>query len=318
MKPAVPAIGVLLMAYGGPDSLEDLPGYLADIRKGRPTPALVLEEIAHHYRRVGGRSPLLEISKRQMLAVSELLNSPGAPARFQCYLGMRHWAPWIEETVRDMLYDGITQAVSLALTPHYSRMSIARYQEKIAEGLEMYRGRIEFRHVESYHTAPGFIQAISNRVAEGLSRWPRSERSDVHVVFTAHSLPARILEQGDPYDRQVHESGALAARCAGLPADAWSFAYQSAGRTREPWLGPSIIEHLEGLKERGVCNVVAVSVGFISEHVEVLYDLDVQARERAAQLGIRFERPPTLNDDPLFMQSLTGVIRDRARPWLEE
>jgi len=311
-------IGVLIMAYGGPDSLDDLPGYLADIRHGRPTSPAILREITHNYRQIGGRSPLLEISARQLQAVSTLLNPPGEEARFKCYLGMRHWAPWIEETVRDMLDDGITYAVSLALAPHYSRMSIAKYHEKIAAGLEMYRGQIQFAHVESYHTAPGYIQALANRVREGLDRWPPGERGSVHVIFSAHSLPSRILQMGDPYDEQLRETAAMVADCAGLSASRWSWSYQSAGRTPDPWLGPQIQEHLVDLAAQGIRNVVSVPVGFVSDHVEILYDIDILAQAVAREHGIRLERPPALNDDPLFISALAGVIRERAMEWLSD
>jgi len=305
-------IGVLLMAYGGPASLADIPGYLADIRNGRPTSSGVLEEITNNYRQIGVRSPLLEISTRQMEAVAARLNPADVEARFQCYLGMRHWAPWIEDTVRDMLSDGITHAVSLVLAPHFSKLSVVKYQEKIVAGLEMYRGQIEFAHVESYHTAPGLIEAFANCVDEGRQRWPEHKRDAVHVVFSAHSLPTRILKMGDPYDAQLRETAALVAGRAGLSPDQWSWSYQSAGRSPEPWLGPKLEEHLAVLAERGVRNVVSVPIGFVCDHVEILFDIDIQAQATAGELGIRLERPPALNTDPLFIDTLADVIRDKA------
>lgn len=311
-------IGVLFMAYGGPSTLAEIPGYLADIRNGRPTPAAVVEDITHNYRQIGGRSPLLEISTRQMEATVALLNTPGKPACFRGYLGMRHWSPWIEETVRDMLADGISQAVSLVLAPHYSKLSIAKYQAKIAAGLDLYRGHIEFAHVESYHTAPGLIAALAKRVRAGLERWPQAERDSVHVVFSAHSLPARILKMGDPYDAQLCETAGLVAAHAGLAAERWSWSYQSAGRNAEIWLGPQLPEHLAALAARGIRNVVSVPVGFVSEHVEILYDVDVLAQAVARERGIRLERPPVLNDDPLFVNALAQVIREKAAQLQEE
>ncbi len=301
-------IGVLFMAYGGPASLAEIPGYLADIRNGRPTSSAVLEEITNNYRQIGGRSPLLEISTRQMEAVAAQLNPADVEARFQCYLGMRHWVPWIEDTVRDMLSDGITHAVSLVLAPHFSKLSIAKYQEKIVAGLEMYRGQIDFAHVESYHTAPGLIEALANRVDEGRQRWPEHERDAVHVVFSAHSLPTRILKMGDPYDAQLRETAALVAGQASLTPDQWSWSYQSAGRSPEPWLGPQLKEHLTALAERGVRNVVSVPIGFVCDHVEILFDIDIQAQATSREFGIRLERPPALNTDPLFIDTLADVI----------
>ena len=187
-------IGVLVMAYGGPDSLEEIPGYLADIRSGRPTPQAIMEEITHNYRSIGGESPLRELTQQQVDALAKHFD----PREFKFYLGMRHWSPWLEETIRDMLADGITHAISIVMAPHYSKLSVAKYQAKIAAGLDMYRGHIQFSQVESYHDAPGLIQALANRVREGLNRWPESRREQVHVVFSAHSLPSRILEMGTP------------------------------------------------------------------------------------------------------------------------
>jgi ferrochelatase len=300
------------MAYGGPGSLEEIPGYLADIRSGRPTAPAVLEEITHNYRQIGGKSPLLEISRRQAAAVAESLD----PALFRVYLGMRHWSPWIEETVRDMLEDGISHAISLVLAPHYSHLSIAKYHEKVAAGLAMYRGHIEFSHITSYHTAPRYVQALANRVREGLGRWPEAGQAQVHVVFSAHSLPARILETDDPYDRQLRETAGLVAAGAGLAEGQWSWSYQSAGRSPEPWLGPQIQERLVGLAHQGIRDVVCVPIGFVSDHVEILYDIDIQAAAVARGLGMRLERPPALNTDPLFIDGLVELIRERAAGWL--
>lgn len=308
-------IGVLIMAYGGPNSLEEIPGYLADIRTGRVTTPSVLEEITNNYRQIGGKSPLLEITRRQVDAVQTLLGD-----RFRCYLGMRHWAPWLEDSVRDMLDDGVTHAVSLVLAPHYSKLSVAKYLSKIDDGLEMYRGTIHFEHIVSYNDAPQYIESLANRVSEGLARWPEPVREEVHVVFSAHSLPTRILEMGDPYDEQLRETARLVARQAQLPDDRWSWSYQSAGRTPEPWLGPQLEEHIPALAKQGVRHILSVPVGFVSDHVEILYDIDIQAREVAEEHGVRLERPPALNDDPLFIAQLADLIRGRALEagWLRQ
>jgi hypothetical protein len=207
-------IGVLVMAYGGPNSLEEIPGYLADIRSGRPTTPAVLEEISHNYERIGGRSPLLEITRSQIAALGERL-----PEEFRTYLGMRHWEPWIEETVGQMVADGVTHAISLVLAPHFSKLSVAKYQQKIADGLSMYHGDIQFEHISSYYEAPDYIAALVSRVQEGLARWPADEQDGVHVVFSAHSLPVRIMKMGDPYDSQLRETARLVAEGAGLPED---------------------------------------------------------------------------------------------------
>jgi ferrochelatase len=295
------------MAYGGPESLAEIPGYLADIRAGRPTPRAVVEEITENYRAIGGRSPLLDVTRRQVDALAGALGD-----QYRCYLGMRHWAPWIEDAVREMAGDGITHAVGLVLAPQFSALSVAKYQQKVADGLELARARIEIEHVPSYHDAPGLIEAFAARVREGISRWPEDEHGRVHVVFSAHSLPERVLAGGDPYDAQCRETARLVAERAGIDDECWSWSYQSAGRTPEPWAGPDLGDHLRDLAARGVRDVVCVPVGFVSDHVEILFDIDVRARGTADEAGIRLERPPALNDDPVFIDALAELVRARA------
>lgn len=313
MIPEDKPVGALIMAYGGPGSLREIPGYLADIRSGRVTTPAVLEEITHNYEQIGGKSPLLEITRRQVEAIQHALGDS-----FRCYLGMRHWAPWIEETVGDMLDDGIECAVSLVLAPHFSQMSVARYQEKIDRGLQMYRGHIHFEHVTSYHDAPKYVQALVGRLHDALQRWPTEQRDDVHVIFSAHSLPKRILDMGDPYDDQLRETARLVAAAADIPDERWSWSYQSAGRTAEAWLGPQLEEHIPLLAQRGVSDVISLPIGFVSDHVEILYDIDIQAQDVARKHGIRLERPPALNTEPLFIEQLADLIRARANAagWL--
>jgi ferrochelatase len=304
-------IGVLVMAYGGPSSLEEIPGYLADIRLGRPTPKAVVDEITENYRAIGGSSPLLAVSQRQVDALAAELGDD-----YRCYLGMRHWSPWIEDVVGEMVEDGVTRAVSLVLAPHFSALSVAKYQQKVADGLELSRGRIRFEHIPSYHDAPGLVSAFAGRVGDGLARWPEADRNRVHVVFSAHSLPERVLAAGDPYGEQCLETARLVAAEAGLPDDRWSWAYQSAGRTPEPWAGPDVGELLEELAAHGVRDAVSVPVGFVSDHVELLFDIDERAAEVASGLGMRLERPPALNDDPVFIAALAELVRARAESLL--
>lgn len=300
-------VGVLAMTYGGPDKIEAVPGYLADIRAGRPTPRRVLEEITEHYRCIGGSSPLLKNTQRQIAALALRLG-PG----FRCYVGMRHWSPWIEETVGAMAEDGITQAVGIVLAPHFNGWNNGRYFQKIEAGRAMYRAPIEFAMVKSYHDAPGLIAALAYRVQEGLAQWSAERCGEVHVVFCAHSLPVRVAPEGDPYASQLLETARRVAAKAELAADRWSWAYVSAGRSAEPWLGPSLLDHLQGLVARGIRDVVCVPVGFVTDHVEVLYDIDVEARQRAVQLGMRLVRPASLNDDPLFIETLAEAVKQRA------
>ncbi|GGJ48388.1 ferrochelatase [Deinococcus roseus] len=306
-------IGVLFMAYGGPESLEDLPGYLSDIRHGRTTSKEVLEEITHNYASIGGKSPLLGITQEQAEKATALLNQNGV--KYKAYLGMRHWAPWIEETVRDMLDDGIKKAVAVVLAPHYSSLSVAKYHQKVKAGLEMFHGQIDFEFIESYHDHPKYIQAMVNRVKMGLAQFAEGE--DVHVVLSAHSLPERIIKMGDPYQDQLFESARLIAEGAGLQEGQWSWSYQSAGRSPEPWLGPQLEDHVTALHEKGVRNVVSVVIGFVSDHVEILYDIDIKAQEVAKARGMTLVRPPSLNTDSLYMETLAELIGEKARGLLE-
>jgi ferrochelatase len=302
-------LGVLIMAYGGPDSLEDVPGYLADVRMGRTTSRAIVEEITDHYRLIGGSSPLRARSLAQLAALSARLD----PAVYRCYLGMRHWSPWIEDVVAAMAQEGITRAVGIVLAPHCSMMNTERYFQKITIGQELYGTSIEFAFVKSYHDSPPLLDALARRVVEGMERWPADERGRVHVVFCAHSLPSRVIAEGDPYDAQLRETARQVALRSGLAPAQWSWSYMSAGKSPEPWLGPDLPDHLTELSQQGVRAVVCVPVGFVSDHVEVLYDVDVEAHERANAVGIRMERPPSLNDDPLFIEALAQAVTARAR-----
>jgi ferrochelatase len=307
-------LGVLVMAHGGPETLDEVPGYLADIRSGRVTSKAILDEITGNYRAIGGRSPLNERTAEQVDALAARFD----PSEVAFYTGMRHWSPWIEDAIGKMLDEGVERALSLVLAPHYSRESVKKYQARIAAGEKLHHSSLEWRHIESYHTEATLIRALAGRVKEGLERWPAGERDRVHVIFSAHALPARVVAEGDPYQDQLWETARLVAEAAGLAEERRSWAYQSAGRTPEPWLGPKYEDHLETLAEAGIRDVVAVPVGFVSDHVEILYDLDIQARKKALELGIRLERPPALNDDPLYIDTLEHLVRSRIADWNQE
>ncbi|MCY4234130.1 MAG: ferrochelatase [Bacteroidetes bacterium] len=315
-----PQIGILFMAYGGPDGLDEIPGYLSDIRAGRTTPKKVLDEITRNYRLIGGSSPLLKLTIETMDAIMKLVNLPNQMAHFKPYLGMRHWAPWIEETVGQMIDDGIKRSVSLVLAPQYSGMSIAKYQKKIHAGLNFYRGEIDFSHIQSYHDDPGLIEAFAHRVQIGLERFSVEERPSVHVIFSAHSLPVRIVKEKDPYPIQFKETAALVADVAGLATDQWSTCYQSEGRSPEPWLGPQLEDYLVELADQGIHHVISIPVGFVCDHVEILYDIDIEAQAVAKKYNMRLERPPSLNSDPIFVKTLARLIRKQAvsAQWLNE
>jgi ferrochelatase len=277
---------VLLMAYGSPSRIEEVPAYFDDVRGGRPVSPAAVTELAERYRRIGG-SPLETITERQRVALQEELGLP-------VHVGMKHWRPRIAEAVEHALSSGATRIVAVVLAPHYSRMSIGEYRERVEEALA---ARAELLFVESWHDDPGFVEVLAGRV----------RGRDAHVVFTAHSLPARILDEGDPYREQLLETAALVAARAGL--DDWSFAFQSSSSTGEPWLGPGVLDELETLADGGVRKVLVAPVGFVSDHLEILWDLDVEARERAAALGLELERIESLNDDPAFIRALAGIVR---------
>ena len=278
---------VILMAYGSPATAEDVAAYLADIREGKPVSQQAIDELSERYRRIGGRSPLDEITEAQRAGLERELGLP-------VYVGMKHWRPRIAEAVEAALSGGAETLVGLVLAPHYSRLSIAGYRERLESALQ---GRAELVFVESWHDHEPFLDVLASRV----------RGFDGHVVFTAHSLPERILRDGDPYRDQLLETSRLVAERAGL-AD-WSFAFQSASATGEPWLGPDILEELQTLAANGERRVLVCPVGFVSDHLEILWDLDIEAREKAAEIGLELERIESLNDDPEFVRALAGIVK---------
>jgi protoporphyrin/coproporphyrin ferrochelatase len=280
---------VILMAYGSPTTADDVPAYLADIREGRPVSDEAIEELTERYRRIGGRSPLDEITEAQRAGLERELGLP-------VFVGMKHWRPRIADAVDAALAGGAETIVGLVLAPHYSQLSIAGYRDRLESALE---GRVDLVFVESWHDHEPFLEVLANRV----------RGFDGHVVFTAHSLPERILRDGDPYRDQLLETSLLVADRASIVE--WSFAFQSASATGEPWLGPDILEELDRLAANGVRRVLVCPVGFVSDHLEILWDLDVEARERAAEVGLELDRIQSLNDDPAFLRALATLVRDR-------
>ena len=280
---------VVLMAYGSPDSLADVPAYYADIRGGRPIAPEHLEDLVQRYRRLGieDSNPLNEITERTRAALERELGFPVCT-------GMRHWRPRVVEAVERALAGGAATIVGLVLAPHYSRMSIGAYKRQLEEAVG---GRAQLVFVDRWGLEPGFVELLADRVRS----------TDAHVVFTAHSLPARILEEHDPYQDELLATADAVAREALL--DGWSFAYQSESPTGEPWLGPDILPHLEQLHGRGVRKVLVCPIGFVADHLEIRWDLDTEAQEKAIELGLRLERIEMPNDEPRFVQVLAGIVR---------
>jgi ferrochelatase len=299
-------IGVLLMAYGSPETLDDVETYYTHIRGGRKPSPETVEELKERYRRIGGCSPLKQITCAQARRLEQILNDDADRVQYRVYVGMRHWRPYIREVIAQMAADGIQQAVGLALAPHYSCLSVGMYIKAAEEALQEHPMRIRF--VESWHLQPLLIDAWAARVRRGLERFSPEEQEQLTVVFTAHSLPKRIRQWDDPYPKQLHETCEAIASQVGLLR--WRFAYQSTSHTPEPWLRPDVLDVLDELASQGTRAVLVCHIGFVADHLEVLYDIDVECRERAERLGLHLERTESLNDDPTFIQALTAVVKE--------
>ncbi len=297
-------LGVLVMAYGTPKSMEDVPAYYTHIRGGRPPSPQLLKELEGRYTAIGGRSPLHEITRAQAKGIEEALATDGAPSA-KVYLGMKHTAPFIEDAVDEMHRDGIELAAALVLAPHYSKMSVGTYFDRI-RGHHGQR-KPEFRFIDHWHHEGDFLDFAAARVEKELREFPAEVRDDVRVVFSAHSLPARILREGDPYADQLHETGDEIARRVGLRH--WLFGWQSAGRTDDEWLGPDIRDVIKDLRREGHGHVLLCPVGFTADHLEVLYDVDIEAQALARDLDLVLRRTESPNADPAFTRALAGIVR---------
>ena len=297
-------IGVLLMAYGAAGSLDEIEPYLNDIRGGRPTSPQLVEEVKHRYRLMGGKSPLLEITKQQAAALEKTLN--GNRPRFKVHIGMRHWHPYIKDTVAAMAADGLREIVGLCLTPYYSKMSVGAYYQKLDDAAAAAGAPFKIRRIESWNDHPKLIEAIAEKITRALERFPVGVREKVPLLFSAHSLPERILAEKDPYPEELHETIELVMKKVG--AYAWRFAYQSRGRTPEPWLGPDAGAVIDELLAQGHRRLLMAPIGFISDHMETLYDVDVMYREQCQAKGMQLERAESLNASPAFIETLAAVV----------
>jgi len=287
---------VILMAYGPPDRLADVPDYYADIRGGRPIAPELLDDLVARYRALGiddsdAPSPLNAVTEETRAALERSLG-------IRVLTGMRHWEPRIATAVETALDAGHATLVGLVVAPLWSTLSIARYEQLFDDAVA---GRAETRFVREWATEPGFVELLARRIRDV----PGAQGS--HVVFTAHSLPARILDLGDPYAGALLETSRLVADRAAIRD--WSFAFQSESPTGEPWLGPDILDHLAALRDEGVTDVLACPVGFVSDHLEIRWDLDVEAVERARELGLAFARIEMPNAAPELIEALAGIVR---------
>lgn len=294
---------ILMMAYGTPSSVDRMQCYLSDIRGGRPMSEEFIQEFRHRYELIGG-SPLTGLTYDQAKKTSEVLRQRGYD--WPVYVGMRHWSPWIKDAIGQMYLHGIEEAVGLVLAPHYSSMSIGRYWAKIDEAQKMHGTDIKFSFVNSWYQQPNFLQAVENHVRAGFEKFAPEVRDQVKLVFSAHSLPARLLKMGDPYDDELKTNARLIAERLGKVD--WMFSYQSAAHTGEPWLGPQIEDVVTDLAKKGYKYMLVAPIGFVCDHVEILYDLDIEAKQIAQEHGLQLERIESMNSDPLFIEAIAEAV----------
>jgi ferrochelatase len=303
---------VLLLAYGSPNRLEDVEAYFTDIRGGRKPSLEALEELTERYRRVGVPTPLLAVSLELGRELERLLNiDPPDDGIYTVHIGMKHWTPRIATAIDEIVDSGADRLIAIVLAPHYSRISIGGYQRQVDAALATARDGVPsptVDFVESWHELDGYIQAVAENVRTVRAGFPNPE--EVVAVFTAHSLPARILNEGDPYQEQLLRTSELVAERAGI--EQWRFSYQSQSHTGEPWLGPDLVETVEELAAHGHRAILVSSVGFIADHLEIFYDIDIEAKERADALGIDLRRTPMLNADPRLAHALHALVAERV------
>ncbi|HVF53033.1 MAG TPA: ferrochelatase [Actinomycetota bacterium] len=291
---------LLVMAYGTPAGPEAIEPYYTHIRRGLPPPQDLLEELTARYAAIGGSSPLLEITRAQAAGLARRVPETTA------FVGQKHAPPFIEDAVADIVASGIDRACGVVLAPHYSTMSIEQYKTRARNAFEEQGWDGHFDFVDSWHLERGFITFLAQRVREAIDELPPAARAEAVVLFTAHSLPERILTTGDPYPSQLRETAEAVAAEAGLTR--WDIAWQSAGRTKDPWIGPDILDVIDGLARDGVPGAVICPCGFVADHLEVLYDVDIEAAGRAEVAGIHLVRTSSPNDDPVFLDALAAAV----------
>lgn len=295
------------MAYGTPNSLEEVEPYYTDIRAGRKPSPENLRELIERYRLVGGRTPLLDITRAQAAALQSQLGE-----NFQTYVGMKHWHPYISEAVGEILRGGHRRLIALALAPHYSRFSIDGYIQRVREALQSSPAdgqAPQVTFVESWNDHPLYLRALAEKMEAARKAFGVDGWEWIQVVFSAHSLPERILQSNDPYPRELLETCEGVAALVGLRREAWRFAYQSAGRTSEKWLGPDILQTLDEIAAEGHRRVLIAPIGFVADHLEVLYDIDVECAARAKALGLEMRRTESPNASPAFIAALASIVR---------
>ena len=302
-------IAVVLMAYGTPRTPAEIEPYYTDIRRGRPPTPEALADLTARYAAIGGVSPLAQLTEAQGAALQTALDAE-EPGRFVVALGLKHADPKVEDTARRVVADGATAVVGLVLAPHYSSYSIGQYLDRVRRGVVEAGADIPVIGIESWAVEPAFVEFLATDLADRVTAMRERTGGRVRVLFTAHSLPQRIIDEGDPYPEELRSTAeAVAARVGLTEGDDWQIAWQSAGRTPEPWIGPDILEVIDSLSDDGVSGVIVSACGFVADHLEVLYDLDIEAAERAKSHGLAFDRTACINDDPTVIAALAERVR---------
>lgn len=305
MSSLQPPTAILLMAMGGPDSLDNVEPFLLDVRGGRPTPPELIEEIRERYRATGGKSPAVGITQEVAKKLERRLNESGG-VRYRVYVGLRHWHPFIKETYAELLAEGPSQIIGLCMAPQQSSLSTGAYRKKVEDARSALQNTCAVSYVGSWNRHPQLIAAIVENIRQGLLKFPADLRARVPVLFTAHSLPERIVAMKDPYPDEVQ--GTVDAITACLGHQPTRFAYQSQGRSSEPWLGPTVESALNALHREGHRHVLVAPIGFICDHVETLFDIDIELKQSAVSMGMQLERMPMLNAAPALIETLVSVI----------
>ncbi len=296
--------GVLLLAHGAPENLDDIPEFLLNVRGGRKLPEPAVREITRRYGLVGG-SPLLKLTNRQAEALAAELGLP-------VYVGMRNWKPFIAEAIEQAKADGFERVVALCMAPHNSRTSIGLYRKSLAAACEKAAPRLHIEFVENWHDEPLLIAAFREKMTRAIDRVRAQAGCDVPVIFTAHSVPEKTIAEGDAYQQQVRETAALLAVAVGpeyLPR--YRVAFQSQGMTAEPWIGPTVESQIDEIAAAGQKNALIVPIGFVCDHIEILYDIDIMFTEYGQARGVTVMRTESLNDSPLFIRALASIVRAR-------
>lgn len=320
-------IAVLLMAYGTPNSLDEIEPYYTDIRGGRKPSPENLRELTARYQRIGGsavsptqegtselypkkgenalRTPLLEITREQARALQAELGDG-----FRVYVGMKHWHPYIAQAVDEMVRDGARRVIALVLAPHYSHFSIDGYFQRVRDAISNTNASLDVTYIDSWNDHPLFLQSVAERMEDARRKFGEGSWNGIEVIFSAHSLPERILQSNDPCPRELRETCEGVAALISLPH--WRLTYQSAGRTGEKWLGPDILDTLSQVATEERRRVLIAPIGFVADHLEVLYDIDVECAERARELGIEMRRIESPNASPPFIAALAAIVRERC------